>query len=79
VTIIIPALNGEKCLREAIESILAQNYQTIEIIIVDAGSTDNSSGVAQSYKFFLLFAHSKLIVVVCAISGNIAYAFYYWR
>lgn len=49
VSIIIPVFNGEKYLREAIESILAQTYQTIEIIVVDDGSTDNSSGVAKSF------------------------------
>lgn len=49
VSIIVPVFNGEKYLCEAIESILAQTYQTIEIIIVDDGSTDNSSGVAKSF------------------------------
>jgi glycosyltransferase involved in cell wall biosynthesis len=49
VSIIIPVYNGEKYLGEATESILAQTYRPIEIIVVDDGSTDGSSKVAQRF------------------------------
>ncbi len=49
ISAIIPVFNGEKYLGAAIESILAQNYQPMQIIVVDDGSTDNSAAVARSF------------------------------
>jgi len=49
VSVIIPVFNGEKYLREAIESVLGQTYPSIEVIVVDDGSTDNSAGIAKSF------------------------------
>jgi glycosyltransferase involved in cell wall biosynthesis len=41
--------NCERYLAEAIESILTQTYQTIEVIVVDDGSTDGSGRVAKRF------------------------------
>ena len=49
VSIIIPVYNGEKYLREAIDSALAQTYKNIEVIVVNDGSTDRSGEIAKSY------------------------------
>ena len=49
VSVIIPVFNGEKYLREAIESVLAQTYKHTEIIVIDDGSTDNSAKIARHY------------------------------
>ncbi len=49
VSVIIPAYNAEGTLRRAIDSALAQNYQAIEIIVVDDGSKDTTSEVAAGY------------------------------
>lgn len=46
VSTIIPVFNRADMLREAVASVLAQNYRPIEIIIVDDGSTDDTAGVA---------------------------------
>jgi len=43
VSVIIPVYNGEAFLAEAVESIQRQNYEQLEIIIVDDGSTDSTS------------------------------------
>lgn len=49
VTIIVPTYNREPFLKEAIDSVLAQDYGSWELIIVDDGSTDNSKAVIESY------------------------------
>jgi len=48
VSTIIPVYNRPAQLREAVESVLAQNYRPIEIIIVDDGSSDDTYAVAQA-------------------------------
>ena len=45
----MPVYNGEKFLREAIDSILSQTFSDFEFIIVDDGSTDNSLNIIRSY------------------------------
>ena len=49
VSIVVPAYNHARYLPEAIESILNQDYQHIELIVLDDGSTDMTSVILQSY------------------------------
>ena len=49
VSVIIPTYNRSKLLRVAIESVLAQTYPNIEIIVVDDGSTDDTAEVVAQY------------------------------
>ncbi len=49
VSVIIPVHNGAHFLRESIPSVLAQDYEPIEIIVADDGSTDDSANVAESF------------------------------
>ncbi|MDX8389642.1 MAG: glycosyltransferase family 2 protein [Mariprofundaceae bacterium] len=49
VSIVIPAFNAADYLREAIDSIIAQEYPNIELIVLNDGSTDNSVEVLKSY------------------------------
>lgn len=49
--------NGEKYLREAIESILNQTYTDFELIIIDDGSTDKSADIIKSYN------HPRIVLI----------------
>ena len=49
VSIVMNCYNGDKYLREAIDSIYAQSFDNWEIIFWDNGSTDNSASIAKSY------------------------------
>ena len=47
VSVIVPCYNHESFVREAIQSIIDQDYQNIELIIIDDGSSDGSVKVIQ--------------------------------
>lgn len=49
ISVLMPAYNSELYIAEAIESILNQSYQNIELIIFDDGSSDNTRKVIQSF------------------------------
>ncbi|MBI1920674.1 MAG: glycosyltransferase [Geobacter sp.] len=49
VTVLMPVYNGERFLREAIDSILAQSFTDFELLIINDGSTDGSAGIIESY------------------------------
>lgn len=50
VSVLMPVYNGEKYLREAIESILNQSFTDYEFLIINDGSTDASEEIILSYK-----------------------------
>lgn len=50
VTVGIPIYNAEKYLDECLESVTAQTYKNIEIILVNDGSTDNSLSVCKRWR-----------------------------
>jgi glycosyltransferase involved in cell wall biosynthesis len=49
VSIVLPTHNGFRYLRQSIDSCLNQTYSNIELIVVDDGSTDETSAILQSY------------------------------
>lgn len=49
VSVIMPAYNAEKYIKEAIDSILAQTFTDFEFIIIDDGSTDGTAEIIRTY------------------------------
>lgn len=49
VSIIVPVYNVEKHLEQCVNSILAQTYKNIEVILVDDGSPDNCGTICDNY------------------------------
>lgn len=48
-SVIVPVFNAEKYLEQCINSILGQSYRSIELILVDDGSTDDSERICRQY------------------------------
>ena len=49
VSVVMSVYNGQRFLREAVDSILAQSFTDFEFIIVDDGSRDGSRQILDGY------------------------------
>ena len=49
VSVVVPVFNGARFLGECLESLLAQDYPAVEIIVVDDGSSDGSADLADGF------------------------------
>ncbi len=49
VSIIIPAYNEESCIRETLQAVIAQDYDDLEIIVVDNNCTDRTGEIALEF------------------------------
>ena len=49
-SIVVPVYGVEKFLSKCIESILVQDYNDYELILVDDGSKDSSASICDSYQ-----------------------------
>ena len=49
VSVVIPCYNGERYIADTIRSVLRQKHESLEIIVVDDGSTDGSRSVVASF------------------------------
>src|SRR5579883_3105728 len=49
VSIVIPAYNAGSFLREAIDSVLGQSHEAVELIVVDDGSADETPAILDGY------------------------------
>jgi glycosyltransferase involved in cell wall biosynthesis len=49
VSVVVPTLDAARYLAEALDSIFAQTYQRLEVVLVDGGSTDATREIAARY------------------------------
>ena len=49
VSVLMPIHNGERYVGEALESVRAQTYRNLEVVVVDDGSTDGSAGIVARF------------------------------
>ena len=68
VSIILPVLNGEKTIRNTIESVLNQTYPDFELLIVDNGSTDGTCEICQRYERY----DSRIHLFHSSVQGVVA-------
>jgi glycosyltransferase involved in cell wall biosynthesis len=72
VSIVILNYNYGRYLTECIESVLSQEYEPIELIVVDDGSTDDSRGILDSYSGRLIASFKKNGGMVTAMNHGFA-------
>lgn len=51
ISVVMSIHNGEKTVRKAINSILNQDYENLELLLIDDGSTDNSYEICKEYLY----------------------------
>jgi glycosyltransferase involved in cell wall biosynthesis len=57
ISCIVPVFNGERYLRETLDSVLGQTYARLEVIVSDDGSTDGTRAVAMAYGERVRYLH----------------------
>lgn len=74
VSVIIPSFNRSRMLKEAIDSVLAQNFRDFELIVADDGSTDDTPDVLESYQENIIVIRQENRGVSAARNAGIAAA-----
>jgi glycosyltransferase involved in cell wall biosynthesis len=74
VTVIIPTYNRGWILKEAIDSVLSQDFEDFELIVVDDGSTDNTIDILDGYANDIIVLRQGNRGVSAARNAGIAYA-----
>ncbi|TXD81358.1 glycosyltransferase family 2 protein [Subsaximicrobium wynnwilliamsii] len=59
VTVLMPVYNGDKYLRAAIDSVLAQTFRDFEFLIINDGSTDDTQNIIDSYTDSRIKCHKQ--------------------
>jgi glycosyltransferase involved in cell wall biosynthesis len=59
ISVMIGVYNAERYLAEAIDSVFAQSYRPLELIVVDDGSDDGTATVASSYGSALTYVYQE--------------------
>ena len=67
ISVVVPVYNVEKSLRQCLDSVLAQTYRDLELILVDDGSTDASGEICEEYA-----AKDSRVTLVRQANGGVA-------
>lgn len=59
ISVIVPLYNKEAVIKKTIDSVLAQTYQNLEVVVVDDESSDKSVDVVKEYKDSRLFLYTQ--------------------
>ncbi len=59
ISIIMPVLNAGTTIEKSLQSLLAQHYPNLELIIIDAGSTDGTLEIIKQYEKNIAYWHSR--------------------
>jgi len=78
VSVIIPTLNRINTLQRAIDSVIAQSFESIEIIVVDNGSSDGSVKMLKKYYPIVKLIHEHKVGVSASRNKGIKYASNPW-
>lgn len=75
VSVVMSVYNGERYLREAVDSILAQTFTDFEFIIIDDGSTDTTREILESFQDGrITLVHQENMGVTRALNSGFALA-----
>ncbi|KAB2661661.1 MAG: glycosyltransferase family 2 protein [Verrucomicrobia bacterium] len=74
VSVIIPVHNGERYVVEAVESVLAQGYPRLEVVVIDDGSTDRTAALVQGFGTPVRYHHQPQGGVSSALNRGIGLA-----
>lgn len=74
ISILISTYNGEKFLREQLDSLFTQNYKNFELIVRDDGSSDTTKNILKSYKNLILLPDSENLGVKKSFETLLKYA-----
>jgi glycosyltransferase involved in cell wall biosynthesis len=74
VSVIIPTYNRGWILKEAIDSVLSQDFDDFELIVVDDGSTDNTQDILDGYARDIIVLRQDNRGVSAARNAGIAFA-----
>jgi GT2 family glycosyltransferase len=72
VSIGLPTYNGERFIREALDSLLAQTYERIEIIISDNASTEllrSVANIVNDIRIFVISVMKRILVLLEILIG----------
>lgn len=69
VSVIIPVYNGSRFIAQCLDSALSQTYRTLEVIVVDDGSTDNTRDIVES-----VAAHDSRVTYIQQSNRGVAAA-----
>lgn len=74
VSVVIPVYNHEEYIRESVESALSQDYDNLEVIVVDDGSTDATPEVLRTFGSRIRYIRQKNGGTAAALNTGIRHA-----